>query len=68
MSWMDGHSLSDTRAAGEFPAFSGKSLAGLGDGGELECLRFGDVDYGDLEEFTQLTLTVDGKDSSSAHF
>jgi len=24
--------------------------------------KFGDVDYGDLEEFTQLTLTVDGKD------
>ncbi|CAE7382352.1 susA, partial [Symbiodinium sp. CCMP2456] len=24
--------------------------------------KFGDVDYGELEEFTQLTLTVDGKD------
>ena len=27
-----------------------------------DFLRFGEVDYGSLEEFTQLTLTVDGED------
>ena len=25
-------------------------------------VRFGEVDYGELEEFSQLTVTVDGKD------
>ena len=62
-------SIGAQAAWSEFPSLSVKSFAGLGDGAnKLECPRFGDVDYGDLEEFTQLTLTVDGKDPSSAKF